>query len=144
MFEFQYVELMNWAFWPTSKLPLDQKIIMIAGPNGSGKTTFLDALRTVLRVPRLSANRKYTDYLNADVDTSVIRAVVLNRSYENNTRSFDFLGFSSEQVTLAVIMKRKSGRWDKRFAVLEGDRSLDDLRKVRYSDLFSEKLLQRH
>ena len=57
MFEFKYVELMNWAYWPTVKMPLDQRTMMITGPNGSGKTTFLDSLKTLLRAPRLSSGR---------------------------------------------------------------------------------------
>ncbi len=137
MFEFQYIELMNWAFWPSIKLPLDRKTIMITGPNGSGKTTFLDAMRTLLRVPRLSGNRRFTDYIAQNVDTAVIKAVIANKVNGDNRRAFEFLGHCTENVTLAVMIRRKGGRWEKRFAVLDGDCDLEQLRNLKASELIS-------
>lgn len=131
MFEFRYVELMNWAYWPTMRLPLDQRTIMISGPNGSGKTTFLDALRTLLRAPRLSAGRRFTDYLVGRVDTAVIKAVVTNDLYQRDSQPFEFKGFTKDQVTLAVILKRRSGRWEKRFTIQDGDLDLEQLRQLK-------------
>ena len=126
MFEFQYVELMNWAYWPTMRLPLDQRTIMITGPNGSGKTTFLDALRTLLRAPRMSAGRRFSDYLIGRVDTAVIKSVVTNDLNQRDIRPFDFKGFTDDKVTLAVVMKKRGGRWEKRFTIQAGDLTLEE------------------
>ena len=134
MFEFRYVELMNWAFWPSVKVPLDQRTIMITGPNGSGKTTFLDALRTLLRAPRLSANRRFNDYLMGNVDTAVVKAVVTNDYHQREHRPFEFKGFKGELVTMAVVMKHRAGRWEKRFALLDGDVPLEALRDLSRGD----------
>ncbi|MCJ8330090.1 MAG: AAA family ATPase [Lentisphaeria bacterium] len=130
MFEFKYVELMNWAYWPTVNLPLDQRTIMITGPNGSGKTTFLDALRVLLRAPRLSSNRRFTDYIIGKVDTVVIRGVVTNDAFGRDHRPFEFKGFDCEEVTLAAILKKKSGRWERRYVIAENDISLDDIKQI--------------
>ena len=137
MFEFRYVELMNWAYWPTVKLPLDARTIMITGPNGSGKTTFLDALRTLLRAPRLSANRRFNDYLIGNVDTAVVKAVVTNDYHQRERRPFEFKGFTNDLVTLAVIMRKHSGQWERRYLIAEGDVPLADLQKVPKSHLLS-------
>ena len=143
MFEFEYVELMNWAYWPTVKLPMDQRTIMITGPNGSGKTTFLDALRTLLRAPRMSANRRYTDYLIGNVGTAVIKAVVTNRERGGEKRPFEFKGFLSEKVTLAVFMHKRSGRWERRYTIVEGDISLKELQTIPKSHLLSPETYTR-
>ena len=129
MFEFKYVELMNWAYWPTVNLPLEQRTIMITGPNGSGKTTFLDALRVLLRAPRLSSNRRFTDYIIGKVDTVVIRGEVTNDAFGRDHRPFEFKGFDCEEVTLAAILKKKSGRWERRYVIAENDISLDDIKQ---------------
>ncbi len=48
MFHIKSLELVHWDYWQRIKnIPLDAKIITIAGQNGSGKTTLLDALRTL-------------------------------------------------------------------------------------------------
>ncbi len=143
MFEFRSVELMNWAYWPTMKMPLDQPTIMITGPNGSGKTTFLDALRVLLRAPRLSANRRFTDYLVAKVDTAAIKAVVTNDYHQRERRPFEFKGFKSDLVTLAVIMHRRSGRWERRYVIAEGDLPLADLQKMPKSHMLSPQTYTR-
>lgn len=137
MFEFRYVELMNWAYWPTIKVPLDQRTIMISGPNGSGKTTFLDALRTLLRVPRLSSNRRFTNYVVGDVGTAVVKAVVTNEAGEEEQAPFAFKGFKSNRVTLAVILRNRGGRWERRFAILDGEVELSGLQELHRSDLLS-------
>lgn len=111
---------------------------MISGPNGSGKTTFLDALRTLLRVPRLSSNRRANDYLQPDVRTAVVKAVVTNHAPQNQERRpFEPKGLTSEQVTLAVILTRKSGRWERRFAVLADDVPLKTLQSLSKTELMN-------
>lgn len=137
MFEFKYVELMNWAYWPTVKLPMDESTIMITGPNGSGKTTFLDALRVLLRAPRLSSGRRFQDYLVNDIDTAVIKAVVSNDFESRERRPFEFKGFNEDQVTLAGLMFKRSGRWERRFLILEGDVPLEALRKMPKSHMMT-------
>ncbi len=137
MFEFKYVELMNWAFWPTVKLPMDQRTIMITGPNGSGKTTFLDALRVMLRAPSLSANRRFHDYIQKNVDTAVIKGVVTNDLHQRERRPFEFKGFKDDLVTLAVMLFKRSGQWQRRFVILEGDVPLEDLQKMPKSHMLT-------
>ncbi|MFM1549068.1 MAG: ATP-binding protein [Lentisphaeria bacterium] len=137
MFEFKYVELMNWAYWPTVKMPLDQRTMMITGPNGSGKTTFLDAIKTLLRAPRLSSGRRFTDYLIGNVGTAVVKAVVTNEAVNGDFRPFEFRGFSSDLATLALVMQKKSGRWEKRFAMLDGDVPFEHLKTLQGADLIT-------
>lgn len=138
VFSFTYVELMNWAFWPTTKIPLDTGTIMISGPNGSGKTTFLDALRTLLRVPRLSSSRRAGDYLSPDVKTAVVKAVVTNTtSHAEERRPFESKGITSDLVTLVVQLTRKGGRWERRFLILANDVPLDNLRRMPKSDFMT-------
>lgn len=137
MFEFKYVELMNWAYWPTVKMPLGERTMMITGPNGSGKTTFLDALRTLLRAPRLSSGRRFNDYLVGNVDTAVIKAVVTNEAGTDDFRPFEFKGYNEDVVTLSLVLQRKSGRWEKRFSVLDGDVPFKNLRDLGGADLLT-------
>ncbi len=143
MFEFRYVELMNWAYWPTMRVPLDQRTIMITGPNGSGKTTFLDALRTLLRAPRMSAGRRFTEYLIGRVDTAVIKAVVTNDLHQREARPFEFKGFMNDQVTLAVVLKRRGGRWERRFTIQEGDVSLQNIRELKSNEFLGPETYTR-
>lgn len=138
MFEFKYVELMNWAYWPTIRVPMDQATVMISGPNGSGKTTFLDALRTLLRVPRLSSNRRFTNYLIGDVEIAAVKGVVTNLPQNGDgRRPFEFRGFTDDTVTLAVIMQRRAGRWERRFGMLNGDNPLSAFRELSRSELLA-------
>ena len=45
MFHIKQLELVHWDYWQRIKnIPLDAKIITIAGQNGSGKTTLLDMI----------------------------------------------------------------------------------------------------
>ncbi|RME70741.1 MAG: hypothetical protein D6781_05710, partial [Verrucomicrobia bacterium] len=137
MFEFKYAELMNWAYWPTIKLPLDEHTIMITGPNGSGKTTFLDSLRVLLRAPNLSSGRRFIDYLQTDVDTAVIKGVVSNFPQADNRRPFEFKGYHTDDVTLAAILKQRSGRWERRYVILENDVPLAEIQKIPRSHMLS-------
>ena len=143
MFEFRNVELMNWAYWPTVQLPLDQRTIMISGPNGSGKTTFLDALRVLLRAPRLSANRRFTDYLMGNVEAAAIRGTVSNEAFGRDRRPFEFKGFHNDVVTLACLIRQKAGRYERRFVVLEGDVPMEELRNLRQVDLLTPEMYTR-
>ena len=62
MFHIKSLELVHWDYWQRIKnIPLDAKIITIAGQNGSGKTTLLDALRTLFGLD-CSMGRTYKHY----------------------------------------------------------------------------------
>jgi len=62
MFRMKLLEVVNWDYWQRMVLPLDANIVTLVGPNGSGKTTTLDALRTILHL-NCSDKRDYKQYI---------------------------------------------------------------------------------
>src|SRR5687768_13713397 len=79
MFHIKSLEMVHWDYWQRIKnIPLDAKIITIAGQNGSGKTTLLDALRTLFGLD-CSMGRTYKHYArHSGQQTAWLRAVVDN------------------------------------------------------------------
>ncbi|QDL54465.1 ATP-binding protein [Rhodoferax aquaticus] len=129
MFHLQNLELVHWDYCQRVSLPLDASIITIAGPNGSGKTTLLDAMRTLLGL-KCSAPRDYKTYArHAGAQVAWLRAVVDNRPHNRQTSSRPFARqlIYSDQVTLACRIDRNGGDWVRRYMVVEGDVSIEQL-----------------
>lgn len=137
MFHLQTLELVHWDYCQRVSLPLDASIITIAGPNGSGKTTLLDAMRTLLGL-RCSSPRDYKTYArHAGAQTAWLRAVVDNRPQGRQTSSRPFARrlIYSDQVTLACRIDRNGGDWQRRYCLVEGDASIEQLRDTPEKDL---------
>ena len=129
MFHLQNLELVHWDYCQRVSLPLDASIITIAGPNGSGKTTLLDAMRTLLGL-KCSQPRDYKTYArHAGANVAWLRAVVDNRPHTRQTSSRPFARrlLYSDQVTLACRIDRNGGDWARRYMVVEGDVSIEQL-----------------
>lgn len=137
MFHLQSLELVHWDYCQRVSLPLDASIITIAGPNGSGKTTLLDAMRTLLGL-KCSQPRDYKTYArHAGANIAWLRAVVDNRPRTRQTSSRPFAKrlLYSDQVTLACRIDRNGGDWQRRYVVLEGDVSIEQLSETPDKDL---------
>ena len=131
MFTFKWLELMNWDFWGHIRLPVDEQVVLIAGPNGSGKTTLLDALRVLLNARKLSTARKMPQYLRDDTGVAVLKAVVSNPLKRGTgRRPFSSRGLYDEDVTLACVLERKQGQWQRRYHILSGDAPLETIRQA--------------
>lgn len=129
MFHLQSLELVHWDYCQRVSLPLDASIITIAGPNGSGKTTLLDAMRTLLGL-KCSQPRDYKTYArHAGANVAWLRAVVDNRPHTRQTSSRPFARqlLYTDQVTLACRIDRNGGDWARRYMVVEGDVSIEQL-----------------
>lgn len=124
MFQFKSIELMNWDYWPHFELPFDERIIMLAGPNGSGKTTFLDSLRLLLGAKTLSTGRKLSKYLRSGDKVAMVKGLVTNH-LRHGKRPFRHLGLTSDECTLVCLLENKGGTWEKRFAILPGNADPD-------------------
>ena len=130
MFHLQSLELLHWDYCRRVSVPLDGSIITIAGPNGSGKTTLLDALRTLLGL-ECSGGRTYKTYArHANADSAWLRAVVDNRprSRQNSDRPFAKASLLySDQVTLACRIERHGGDWQRRYIMVDGEQTIEQL-----------------
>ncbi|EJM96390.1 ATP-binding protein [Herbaspirillum sp. YR522] len=129
MFHLQSLELLQWDYCQRLTLPLDGAIITVAGPNGSGKTTLLDAMRTLLGLD-CSGGRSYKTYArHANADTTWLRATVDNRPYgrQTSTRPFARNLLYADQVTLACRIERNGGDWQRRYAMADGDVSIESM-----------------
>lgn len=137
MFHLQSLELVHWDYCQRVSLPLDASIITIAGPNGSGKTTLLDAMRTLLGL-KCSQPRDFKTYArHAGAQVAWLRAVVDNRPHTRQTSSRPFARrlLYSDQVTLACRIDRNGGDWARRYMVVEGDVSIEQLSERPDKDL---------
>jgi chromosome segregation ATPase len=124
MFHIKSLEMVHWDYWQRVKnIPLDAKIITIAGQNGSGKTTLLDALRTLFGLD-CSMGRSYKHYArHAGQQTSWLRAVVDNRATgrQLSNRPFRASGFFSEdEVTLFCQIQKNGGDWKRQYLMRPG------------------------
>jgi chromosome segregation ATPase len=129
MFHLQTLELVHWDYCQRVSLPLDASIITIAGPNGSGKTTLLDAMRTLLGL-KCSQPRDFKTYArHAGANVAWLRAVVDNKPHTRQTSSRPFARrlLYTDQVTLACRIDRNGGDWQRRYMVVEGDVSIEQL-----------------
>lgn len=130
MFSFLKLELMNWDLWDHVVVPVDEQVIVVSGPNGSGKTTMLDAIRVLLGSKSLSTSRKLGGYLRSEVKVCVIKALVTNPLRRGHgRRPFTRRGIFEDTATVACIIENKSGAWHRRYHILPGDASIAQIRK---------------
>ncbi|MFC4525878.1 hypothetical protein ISN76_01360 [Dyella halodurans] len=125
MFDFRSLEVIHWDYWQRFSLPLDTNIVTVVGPNGSGKTTLLDALRTLLTID-CAGNRDYKSYLRHNGKPFAwLRARVGNIPGPRGERPF--FPLMDNEVTLAVRIQKKGGEWQRQYAVMGGDVSVDEI-----------------
>lgn len=125
MFHIKSLEMVHWDYWQRIKnIPLDAKIITIAGQNGSGKTTLLDALRTLFGLD-CSMGRTYKHYArHSGQQNAWLRAVVDNRNHgaQLSNRPFRSSGFFSEdEVTLFCQIQKNGGDWKRQYLMRPGN-----------------------
>ncbi len=131
MFTFRSVELLHWDLWDHVRVPLDGQVVMLTGPNGCGKTTFLDAMRVLLNARRLSTSRRIEAYLRGEVRVAVIKGVVSNELRRGTGhRPFTRRGIFDDLATLACVVERGTRGLTKRYNVLPGDVPLKQLQEA--------------
>ena len=131
MFHIKSLELVHWDYWQRIKnIPLDAKIITIAGQNGSGKTTLLDALRTLFGLD-CSMGRTYKHYARHSGQQSAwIRAVVDNAPVgrQLSNRPFRHSGFfSDDEVTLFCQVQKNGGDWKRQYLMRPGNVEIEEV-----------------
>lgn len=131
MFHIKSLELVHWDYWQRIKnIPLDAKIITIAGQNGSGKTTLLDALRTLFGLD-CSMGRTYKHYArHSGQQTAWLRAVVDNKNVgkQLSNRPFRSSGFfSDDEVTLFCQIQKNGGDWKRQYLMRPGNVQIEDI-----------------
>jgi chromosome segregation ATPase len=128
VFTFRSVELLHWDLWDHVRMPLDGQVVMLTGPNGCGKTTFLDAMRVLLNARRLSTSRRIESYLRGEVRVAVIKGVVTNELRRGTGhRPFTRRGIFDDQATLACVVERGTRGLARRYCILPGDVPLKQL-----------------
>jgi chromosome segregation ATPase len=131
MFHIKSLELVHWDYWQRIKnIPLDAKIITIAGQNGSGKTTLLDALRTLFGLD-CSMGRTYKHYArHSGQQTAWIRAVVDNKNVGRQLSNRPFRGsgfFSDDEVTLFCQIQKNGGDWKRQYLMRPGNIQIEEV-----------------
>jgi chromosome segregation ATPase len=131
MFHIKSLELVHWDYWQRIKnIPLDAKIITIAGQNGSGKTTLLDALRTLFGLD-CSMGRTYKHYARHSGQQSAwIRAVVDNKvvGRQLSNRPFRHSGFfNDDEVTLFCQVQKNGGDWKRMYLMRPGNIEIEEV-----------------
>ncbi|HEX8602719.1 MAG TPA: ATP-binding protein, partial [Pseudoduganella sp.] len=131
MFHIKSLELVHWDYWQRIKnIPLDAKIITIAGQNGSGKTTLLDALRTLFGLD-CSMGRTYKHYArHSGQQNAWLRAVVDNKpsGRQLSNRPFRSSGFFSEdEVTLFCQIQKNGGDWKRQYLMRPGNVEIEEV-----------------
>jgi len=131
MFHIKSLELVHWDYWQRIKnIPLDAKIITIAGQNGSGKTTLLDAMRTLFGLD-CSMGRTYKHYArHSGQQTAWLRAVVDNRAVgkQLSNRPFRHSGFfADDEVTLFCQVQKNGGDWKRQYLMRPGNVDIEEV-----------------
>jgi chromosome segregation ATPase len=126
MFKILRLSFSNWDCWRPVSVPLDEAIVMLAGPNGSGKTTFLDGIRIILNAPRLSTKRRRNKYMKDKRKMTMVSALVSNYDAQGG-RPFLCLNIHEDVVTLACVLVPTNTGVDSRYIIIPGDASFQEI-----------------
>ena len=129
MFKILRLSFSNWDCWRPVSVPLDEPIVMLAGPNGSGKTTFLDGIRIILNAPRLSTKRRRNKYMKDRRKMTMVSALVSNYD-QTGGRPFQCLNIHEDVVTLACVLVPTTNGVDSRYIILPGDVSFGEIQSA--------------
>ena len=131
MFRFIELTLQDWDYFQNVRVPLHGDVGLVTGPNGSGKTTFIDAIRQLVGARRLSSKRHTEHYVRDPARFPLIRAVVSNTVQNATVRPFLHERITSDEVTLAcAIVTSRSGDLERRYAIRPGRATAAELQEV--------------
>ena len=131
MFRFIELTLQDWDYFQNVRVPLHGDVVLVTGPNGSGKTTFIDAIRQLVGARRLSSRRHTEHYVRDPARFPLIRAVVSNTVQNASVRPFLHERITSDEVTLAcAIVTSRSGDLERRYAIRPGRATAAELQEV--------------
>jgi chromosome segregation ATPase len=131
MFRFIELTLQDWDYFQNVRVPLHGDVVLVTGPNGSGKTTFIDAIRQLVGARRLSSKRHTEHYVRDPARFPLIRAVVSNTTQNASARPFLHERITSDEVTLAcAIVTTRSSDLERRYAILPGRATAAQLHEV--------------
>lgn len=131
MFRFTELTLQNWDYFQNVRVPLDGDVVLVTGPNGSGKTTFIDAIRQLVGARRLSSRRHTEHYVRDPARFPLIRAIVSNTAQNGSARPFLHERITSDEVTLAfAVVTNRSGDLERRYAIRAGRASVAELQGI--------------
>lgn len=130
MFWIREFELVHWAYWQREVLTFERTLIGLFGPNGSGKTSFLDAIRTAFGI-ECAGERDYKHYVRPHkVPYAWLRAVLRNDPH-NGHRPFRV---SNPLVTVICRMRLSSNEWHREYLIAPGDQSIEWAEKMQKSE----------
>src|SRR5260370_39944099 len=131
MFRFVELTLQNWDYFQNVRVPLDGDVVLVTGPNGSGKTTFIDAIRQLVGARRLSSKRHTEHYVRDPARFPLIRAVVSNSAESGGARPFLHERITSDEVTLAcALVTNRSGDLERRYSIHAGRATVAELQEI--------------
>lgn len=122
MLRLKGLQLYNWGFAPFQvPLPIGN-ITLLQGRNGSGKTTYLNALTLLLGANHLPKRQRFERFVYPDAEWAFLRALADNKPDRQGKRPFDpvFGPMLEETVTLACVLERKSN-WQRSYYIIPGD-----------------------
>lgn len=123
MFWVNEFEVVHWAFWQREKLAFNRSLIGLFGPNGSGKTSFLDAIRTAFGI-ECAGDRNYQHYVRANKQPYAwLRAVLPNDPYQGQR---PFRAFTKPVVTVfCKVSMSKGGEWHREYLLTNDTREIE-------------------
>lgn len=133
------VQTVNWGLAPyqTPAPELAPGVNVLLGENGSGKTTFLDAVKLSLGQDKFDDDRKIEDYVKEGQNWAAVITSFWNEADHEGKRPFDPLGYFQDVVTAVCrVKKNRQGYWDKEYSLIDGPYDLKqkagDFGKISY------------
>lgn len=136
MFHFLQIHARDWGIWRRiDSDAITKNIIVVAGPNNSGKTSLADGLLTLLGSERLFGKRSIAFYVRDPAGgkrsrVALIMAHVSNYAGARNQRPFTHMGIRSDVATIAVAIVIRSGIAEREFFIGPGSLSVQEMQTI--------------